>query len=247
MDSMNLMVCPHDTAGDPLKWFQFAFYLTKYCSVSTKHYKCFDFIEFHEMMSGADIIYANPQDSLELIETFNFVPLVRSVNLYDEVVFIANKEVKSNSIHAIDGQECISCNGMMVTKVGLKSLLDKQIRPAKIHSKTNWTAVVKAISQGEKSYGFVYKDFYDGLNSLTKNSVNKIGESEDKKIFHSFFINAKHQNRADYFTKLLAHTHKTEVGKLALKRVNIEKLIPVYPKDIIQFKNLLSFGSKFMK
>lgn len=36
MITMTMMVCPHDTAGDPIKWFQFAHYLTKYCATSTK-------------------------------------------------------------------------------------------------------------------------------------------------------------------------------------------------------------------
>ncbi|HFC29555.1 MAG TPA: hypothetical protein ENJ44_00765, partial [Oceanospirillales bacterium] len=141
MKSMTLMVCPHDTAGNPIKWFQFAQYLTKYCEISTKYYKCLDFVEFHTKMSEADLVYANPQDSLELLLKYNFVPVVHSSNLYDEIVFIANNDANSDSLDVFNEAECLSCNGMMVTRVGIKGLLEKGIKPAKIYSKDNWMAV----------------------------------------------------------------------------------------------------------
>jgi hypothetical protein len=247
MDSMILMVCPHDTAGDPLKWFQFAFYLTKYCEISTKHFKCLDFVEFHDKMADADIVYANPQDSLELMNKLNFIPLVHSVNLYDEIVFIANKEVSNDSLKGLNGEECVSCNGMMVTKVGIKKLLDQNIKPSKIYSKNNWMAVFKAVSQGEKPYGFVYKDFFDGLTELSKESVKKIGETNEKSIFHSIFINPKYQNKAEKITHFLTQANEAEKGVLALKRINIERFIPAVPEEIIQFKKIQVLGSDFME
>ncbi|BCG62635.1 MAG: phosphonate transport system substrate-binding protein [Methyloprofundus sp.] len=246
MASMTLMVCPHDTAGDPLKWFQFAFYLTKYCNASTKYYKCLDFVEFHEKMSDADIVYANPQDSLELIEKHDFMPLVHSVNLYDEIVYIANNDVKSDSINAINEQECLSCNGMMVTRVGVKGLLEQQVQPAQVYSKDNWMAVVKAVSLGEKPYGFVYKDFYDGLNSMSKNIVTKVGETNEKSIFHSIFIKRKHQDKAQHFMDMLTQAHKDKKGVTVLQGVNIEKFIPVDSEEVLGFKALLALGSELI-
>jgi ABC-type molybdate transport system substrate-binding protein len=247
MTSMTLMVCPHDTAGDPIKWFQFAQYLTKYCETSTKYYKCLDFVEFHHKMSEADIVYANPQDSLELLEKFNYLPVVHSTNLYDEIVFIANNEVKSDSLEDLNGSECLSCNGMMVTRIGIKGLLEQNIKPSKIYSKDNWMAVVKAVSQGEKPYGFVYKDFYDGLNNLSKSLVTKIAETSQQSIFHSIFIKAEHLDKKDKIADILMQAHNEKKGIVTLKDVNIEKFIPVTAEEVLNFKSLLDLESEIME
>ena len=246
MSSMNLMVCPHDTAGDPIKWFGFALYLTKYCNTSTKYYKCLDFVEFHTKMSEADIVYANPQDSLELLEKHDFVPIVHSTNLFDEIVFIANNDVDSDSLEVLNGSDCISCNGMMVTRVGIKGLLDKGIKPNKIYSKDNWMAVVKAVSQGEMPYGFVYKDFYDGLNKLSKSMVTKIGETNERSIFHSVFISKDHLDKKEALTQILTQAHKDEKGKETLSSVNVEKFITVTKEEVSGFKSLLDLGSDLL-
>jgi ABC-type molybdate transport system substrate-binding protein len=241
------MVCPHDTAGDPIKWFQFAQYLTKYCKTSTKYYKCLDFVEFHQKMSEADIVYANPQDSLELLEKFNYIPLVHSTNLYDEIVFIANNGTKNDSLADINDKDCFSCNGMMVTRIGIKGLIEKGHKPKRIYSKDNWMAVVKAVSQGEKDYGFVYKDFYDGLNKLSKSLVTNIGETNERSIFHSVFIKAEHSDKGEAITKILTDAHNTDKGRLTLKDVNIDKFIPVTKEEILNFKSLLGLESEIME
>ena len=244
---MTLMVCPHDTAGDPIKWFQFALYLTKYGKMSTKYYKCLDFVEFHHKMFEADIIYANPQDSLELMDKHNFIPLLHSSNLYDEIVFIANNEENSNSLTDIDANDCLSCNGMMVTRIGIEALLQQQIKPNKIYSKDNWMAVVKGVSQGERPFGFVYKDFYDGLNNLSKSLVTKIGETSQHSIFHSIFIKAEHKDKSEAIIQILGNAHLEEKGREALKAVNIDQFIPVTTEEILSFKSLLSLQSEIME
>ncbi len=244
---MTLMVCPHDTAGDPLKWFQFAQYLTKYCETSTKYYKCLDFVEFHTKMPDADIVYANPQDSLELLEKFDYVPVVHSTNLFDEIVFIANNEEASESLADINGKECLSCNGMMVTRIGIKGLMEQNLLPSKIYSKDNWMAVVKAVSQGEKPYGFVYKDFYDGLNKLSKSIVANIGETNQHSIFHSVLIKKEHLAKKDAIAKILMDAHNEEKGISTLKDINVEKFVPVTREEILEFKSLLHLKSEIME
>ncbi len=247
MASMTMMVCPHDTAGDPVKWFQFAQFISKYCQVSTKYYKCLDFVEFHQKMSEADLVYANPQDSLTLLEKFGYVPLVHSTNLYDEIVFIAAKDADATALSALDGSECLSCNGMMVTRVGVKALQDEGILPAVIDSKDNWMAVVKAISQGEKPYGFVYKDFYDGLNNLSQGQVNIIAETSERSIFHSLFIKAEHAaaNGQAICAGLMA-AHDDAKGMASLQGINVEQFVPVSRDEILQFKSLLAMGADIM-
>ncbi|MFK5985265.1 MAG: PhnD/SsuA/transferrin family substrate-binding protein [Pseudomonadota bacterium] len=247
MEHMIFMVCPHDTAKDPDKWFHFASYLSQNFHISIKYCPCLDFIEFHDKMMDADIIYANPQDSLALVEKFNYIPLVHSSNLYDEIVYIANNEVQNSSLEDIHSHQCVSCNSMMVTRVGVKCLEEKQIQPSKIISKNGWLPVVTSVYKGESPYGFVYKDFYDGLNKLSKSLVVKLGETGGKSIFHSILIHKKHQNKIKEITQLLLDTHLNENGKNILNRVNIEKFVLTSKEEINQFKELLNTGSEIME
>ncbi|HPI96977.1 MAG TPA: PhnD/SsuA/transferrin family substrate-binding protein [Gammaproteobacteria bacterium] len=247
MDSLKMMVCPHDTAGDPIKWFQFSQYLSKYANVSTLFYQCLDFVEFHNKMEEADIIYANPQDSLSLQEKHGFIPLLHSTNLFDEIVFIANQDADHGSLEVLNNQECVSCNSMMVTRIGIKDLFSKNIKPKTIHSKDNWMAVVKAVSQGEMPYGFVYKDFYDGLNKMSKSLVHKLGETQEQSIFHTLFINPKYADHKNHLIQTLSEAHLTEKGKSVLSGVNIEKFITVSKLEILRFRSLLTLGSEIME
>jgi len=246
MEHMTFMVCPHDTAKDPDKWFHFALYLSQNFHLSTQYCQCIDFVEFHEKMMDADIIYANPQDSVTLVEKFNFIPLVHSSNLYDEIVFIANNDVQHESIQDINSHECVSCNSMMVTRVGIKSLGEKQIQPSHIHDKNGWLPVVTAVYKGEIPYGFVYKDFYEGLNKLSKSLVVKLGQTEGKSIYHSILINEKHKDKIAEITEVLTQAHLTENGKSILARVNIDEFVATSTEEIEQFKSLLTTGSEIM-
>jgi hypothetical protein len=246
MNSLSLMVCPHDTAGDPIKWFQFAQYLTRATGTSTRHHTCFGFDEFHGEMATADIVYANPQDSLVLLDQHGFVPLVHSSNLYDEIVYIANRDAAHQTLFDLGAMDCVSCNSMMVTRVGIKGLLDRGIRPSLIASKDNWMAVFKAVSQGEKPYGMVYKDFFDALNPSSRDLIVKLGETHDRTIFHSILINGRHREAAAAVAEVLTRAHLDEKGAKALKGVQIESFVPVTAAEILGFKSLRALGSELL-
>lgn len=247
MNSMALMVCPHDTAGNPLKWFQFAYHITKYGHHSTRYYPCLDFTEFHEKMSESDIIYASPQDSLTMLENHHYVPVARPVNLYDEIVFIANHDVANDSLAVLNGSECLSCNSMLVTRVGIKGLLAKGITPKRIYSETNWMAVLKAVSQGKKPYGFVYKDFYDGLSDLSKSMVTKLGETQERSIFHCVLMKNDHQDKSDSIAQILLEMHNDAKGSDVIKDIDIERFITVSGDEILEFNSLFALGSDIME
>lgn len=247
MEQMKFMVCPHDTAKDPDKWFHFAAYFSKRLNISLKYVQCMDFVEFHSKMTDADVIYANPQDSLQLVEQHDYIPLVHSSNLFDEIVYIANSEQQPVELTKIDQQECLSCNQMMVTRVGIKGLMNQQLSPKAIENRDSWLAVLSSVYKGEKPYGFLYKDFYDGLNKLSKSVIVKLGETTDQSIFHSIFIKKQHAAQSQRFTERFMTTHEESEGQQILAKVNIEKFIPTNVDEIKQFSGLLDLGSELMQ
>ena len=53
MDKIDLVVCPHDTARNPERWFLFAQHLGKLCDKIISFKSSIDFKEFHEKVLSA--------------------------------------------------------------------------------------------------------------------------------------------------------------------------------------------------
>jgi hypothetical protein len=125
MSKLNLLVCPHDTAKNPERWFRFVQYLnhklTAISEVQLHFDLSIDFNDFHGKMDKADLVYANPADTAKFLEK-NFVSLVRPSNLYDEVVFISSSDHSVLNLSSLNGIPVASVATMLATKVGLIAL-----------------------------------------------------------------------------------------------------------------------------
>jgi hypothetical protein len=241
------MVCPHDTASNPDKWYHFAQYLTQSITNSVQFEKSMDFPDFHGQLSSGGLIYANPQDSLRLIKENGYIPIARSSNLFDEIVFIANKSVEDPQIIDLANNDVISVNSMLVTRVGIKFLFDQDIHPSRLKPAESWMAVVKAIFRGEEKYGFVYKDFYDGLNSLSKSGLQKIAETYDGTIHHNLLLAPQLESVSLKLQLCLIEMHEQgERENSILKDLGIDQFMAVNKEDILDFESLLSLGDELM-
>ena len=241
MNHFKLMVCPHDTAKNTENWFNFSQYLSQTVSSSFLFQKSIDFPDFHDNLMSGGLIYANPQDSLKLIREHAYIPVTRPSNLSDEIVFIAANSLEAAKIDDLSGKQLSSVESMMVTNVGLKSLSDLDIRPSGIDSKASWMAVVKSIFRNEADYAMVYKDFYEGLNRLSKSGLQKIAETYDGSIHHNFLISEELADSAEKIRQCLTQMHENEKGKALLKALKMEKLVTVSREEILKFEALDSY------
>lgn len=247
MNHIKFMVCPHDTANNPDKWYQLAQYLSKLLSAGIQFHISLDFPEYHQNLTQGGLIYANPQDSLRLIKEYDYTPVARSSNLFDEIVFIASLAVNNPCLQDMQADQIISVNSMMVTRVGIKHLIDREILPVRILPRTTWMAVVKAIYREEFKFGMVYKDFYEGLNSLTKRGFITLDQTRGGTIFHSLLVSSKYKEMAeDIQLCLVAMENQNERAQKVLQELSIERFIPVSRKDILQFESLSILGEELM-
>jgi phosphonate transport system substrate-binding protein len=240
MDKLTLMVCPHDTAKNPDRWFRFAQYLSLNLGVVVRFELAMDFQEFHQKMNDADIVYANPADTITLLQN-NFISVARSSNLYDEVVFIANPNLNHPSLESFQGSKLLSVVSMLATKIGLNALESQGIKPATVMDKPSWLAVIKAIAnqETEASLGFVYKDTYDELGEATKNMVKYISTSEQKIAFHQIVLSAKATQIQDSLTSLIVEMDQNSKGKDILNDLNIEKWVVPTASEVDTIKQLV--------
>lgn len=242
MEHIKLMVCPHDTAKNPENWFNFALYLTQTINKSVMFEKSLDFPDFHDQLTTSGLIYANPQDSVKLIKQHGYTPVVRPSNLSDEIVFIANKNIDSPKVTDLSNKTVTSVNSMMVTKVGIKCLLENNINPSSIDSKESWMAVVKSIFRNESDYAMLYKDFYQGLNNLSKSGLQKIGETTDGTIHHNLLVSPDLKDSIDNIKTCLIQMHEHEdKSRQILAGLNVDKFIEISEEEILKFETLDTF------
>ncbi len=243
MSNIKLMVCPHDTAKNPENWYNFAQYLTQTITNSVMFEKSIDFPDFHEKLTTGGLVYANPQDSVKLIKEHNYLPVARPSNLFDEIVFVANKNMVEASLTDLSNKPITTVESMMVSKVGLKYLLNQNIIPSEIHSTESWMAAIKSIFRNETSYAMIYKDFFDGLNKLSKSGLVKIGETTGGTIHHNLLTSPELADLSPHIQQCLLQMHENNKrSSEILASLNIDKFENTTKDDILNFDLLNTYS-----
>ena len=221
MNKMIMMVCPHDTAKNPDRWFRLVQYLNSHLDDISIHLDlALDFQEFNNKMNQADLVYANPNQSLELKEN-GYSSFVRPSNIYDEVVFIANPEMPNPTLESFQGETVATVINTLTTKLAMSILGDMGVKPAQLVNNLSWLAVIKKVSQNTP-LGFVYKDTYEELSETTKKMITKVGVSSVNKLFHQFNLGGKAMAYKPNLEKLFLGMDTDNKGKDVLQELNIQ-------------------------
>lgn len=239
MSNLKMMVCPHDTASNPDRWFMVVQYLAQHLGEHLELEISLDFADFHTSLNQADIVYANPTDSLMLIEQKNFVALARPSNVYDEVVFVANTDVASPSLESLTGVQLASVESLQPTRLALHILREKGIQPAGIENHESWTGVISALWRGEAQYGLVYKDTYDELSEQGKGMVQAFEVSNERVAFHNVLVGNRGLEKQDTIQTMLLTMHTDEKGKEVLQELHMEQWLPTTQDELATMKRIM--------
>ncbi|MFP4122568.1 phosphate/phosphite/phosphonate ABC transporter substrate-binding protein [Coleofasciculus sp.] len=238
MNKLTLMICPHDTAKKPDRWFRFIQYLNNQLDVNVHLEVSLDFQDFHQHLDQADIVYANPADSIRLREQ-GFSAVVRPLNLYDEVVYIANQDIANPTLDSLHGETLATVKSMLPSKVALHSLKEKGISPAQLLDKSSWLGVINSVSKNEAPFGIVYKDTYQELSPNTKAMVNAFAESEEKVIFHGIHVSPNAMDHKSELERVLLEMNTNPAGKDVLQELNIEGWCKTTSAEISTTKEIM--------
>lgn len=238
MNKLSLMVCPHDTAKNPERWYEFAVFLSHGLNEVVHFDTAVDFADFHSKMERSNLIYANPQDSVRLARSHGFIPIARASNLFDEVVFIASNNVSNPDLGSISGKDVASVCSMLPTQIALNLLSKKGIKPASVSNKPSWMTVLSSIYKDEFQFGFLYKDFYDGLNDLSQSTVQLIDHSNEQQAFHMIMLNPKAREIQDALSTILMKMGETAKGQQILNDLNVEHWCPVTDSEFDRISSL---------
>lgn len=236
--ALEMMVCPHDTASNPDRWYVFLQYLAQHLDTQMQFDVALDFADFQQNLARADLVYANPSDTLKLIAEGLSV-LARPSNLHDEVVFVANPEIENPSLESLNGQELVSVAHLQPTKLALHILKEKGITPSGIADRDSWTAVIGSIWRGEANYGLLYRDTYQELSEQGKGMVQAFYSSDERVNFHNMLVGRKAADQQEAIAQILQNMHTDEKGKEVLSELGIEQWVPTTQDDIENIRRII--------
>ncbi|MEW6445588.1 MAG: phosphate/phosphite/phosphonate ABC transporter substrate-binding protein [Pseudomonadota bacterium] len=237
MNRLNLMVCPHDTARNPERWFLFAQYLSQRIEVAVHFEQSLDFAEFQAGMTSSDLVYANPQHALALLDQHGYIPLARASNLYDEAVLVACAECDAQAAD-FHQAEVATVPGMLVTQVALASLGRVGVTPASLRPAANWMGVVQALYKNETRLGFLYKDFYEGMSNLSRKQIRVIGETREQSAYHCFMLAPCQAGRAEAIRGALIAMSGDSRGASILRELLMDTLVEVNTSALAGLRSL---------
>ncbi len=238
MSTFTFMVCPHDTVKEPDRWYRLEQQLIQQLGLEMQFELSLDFQDFHANLGKADIVYANPGDTLKLMQQ-QFVPLVRPQDKYDEAVFVASTELSAPTLESLSGAEIATVKSQIPTRIALHMLHERGIVPGALHDKDSWLSVISEVWNRAADYGIVYKDTYDNLSDQGKGMVQAIAESQERKAFHSIAIGPKLHDKQQEITAMLLAMDTDEKGKEVLAELSIAKWLPVTPEELAGMQQVM--------
>jgi len=252
MQHWTMMVCPHDTAKNPERWFVFAQYLSQNLILdegegfSVRFQQSLDFAEFQTGMAGADLIYANPQHALQLAEKHGFIPVARAGNLYDEAVIVTCAECDAQ-LADMQQASVATVTSMLVTQVALKSLARQDVAPAELVPAATWMAVVQSIYRGDSRFGILYKDFYAGMSGLSRKQIRVLAETHEHSVHHCFMLAPHHAGLLGRVRQTLLDMVLSERGAPILADLGMDALLAMQPAELEAIRALKQIRLDFLR
>ncbi len=222
---MLLSVCPHDIVKQMQTWLDFAAYLSRCSGHNVRLRQAIDFAAFYEGLSESDIVFANPMDAWLLHTEHGFLPVART-SLYDEVVFITHPEQEAADLAALQGQPLAAVERQFATYLGLYLLGEQGIQPAAVRHFDSWLQVIRAVNNGEVPFGLLYRDFYTGLNNLSRSTFRVLHESQTGYATHMLMLNPAHREQEDLLLSCLAAMPKESDGQAVLSALGFTAWTP---------------------
>ncbi|NJN67988.1 MAG: phosphate/phosphite/phosphonate ABC transporter substrate-binding protein [Chloroflexaceae bacterium] len=236
--TLNVQVCPHDTATNPDRWFRFVQYCAQKMDCHPHFEIALDFADFHANLDTADVVYANPSDTLNLMAQ-GMTVLVRPINIHDEVVFLSNLEIAAPTLETLQGVQIASVESLQPTKLALHILKERGIVPAGIMNHESWTAVVSCLWRGECQFGLIYKDTYDGLSEQGKGMVRAFHISDERVAFHNILVGHNATDRREGIEQVLLGMHTDEKGQEVLRDLGVEQWVRPTPEELAKMRHIM--------
>lgn len=239
MESVTMVVCPHDSVRNTEGWHRLSQYLAGYIGLELHCALALDFTDFYGRYAEADLVYASPGDALTLIDQYGFAPLVRPTDTYDEALIITSLDVPAQTVEALDGSALAAIEGSLPTRLALRMLQSRGIVPGPLVGRDSWLSVVRAVWGGEAPFGILYQDAYDALSPQGKAMVQVVTATSERCAFHVLCAAPGLGANAGAFADTLVAMAGDAAGRDVLADMHLVGWRPVSPDELAVLRSLL--------
>ena len=146
-----------------------------------------------ELLSAgkADVVYANPFDATDLIRTHGYLPLVRPIRRYDEMVIATGAQSPVKDLESLrPGCQIAVTENRDVRLIGLRLLEPADLDESLINwvCEDSYQAVARKVIRGEVDAGFFMSEAFASLTRLTRSQMVVLVESAISDISHVLLI-----------------------------------------------------------
>ena len=174
----------------------------------------------------ADVVYANPFDAAELINSHGYRALARPIGKSDEMVIATADGSPMQSVEDFKpGQKIALTDNKDVKLIGLRLIEPADVTEADL----NWTvtdtyqAAARMAIKGEVDAAFFLAEAYHSLSKLTRSQLRPLMESALSDIQHVVLGHSRAADKLPVFSKALLEISATPEGQAVLDELGIPK------------------------
>jgi len=183
-----------------------------------------DFPEFYRLWPELELVYANPLDALKLADEHGFIPLV-SNDRYDEVAFVV-REGTPAALEAYAGARVGYVPGQFASLLGERLLQEAGYVPEGYVAFSSWGEVLAALRAGRLDHAFLYKDFYESLDPLSREGTRLVEVSNSRRFSHLFLLAPSRAGEAEALREAFLRLPEHPMAGPVLQDLGIARFFP---------------------
>jgi anti-anti-sigma factor len=171
-----------------------------------------------------DLLFAKPFEACEMIKNYGFIPILKPVSEADEVVILTRVD-DARSLKNFEGLTVsVASEGSFVYLLGRFLCDENDVDSAKFifDIAGNEIKALQSLIRGKCDLAFMLKKTFQGLSSFSRNSVQKLDESETDFASHLLCISPQLQGHADELVKVLITMANDAQGRQILADIQID-------------------------
>lgn len=184
------------------------------------------------------LIYANPFDATELVREKGFLPVVKPINKFDEMVIATHLGTEYH--HSDDlpkGCSILVTDNRDVRLIGLRLLESAGIGNADIDWQPAPTFPVAArhLIDRQGDAAFFLASAYHSFNNMTRNELRILMESRLQELSHVVLLHPNQAEQQSVLQNAFADMINHPADKMALEDLGLEKGFRILTEEDVQF------------
>ncbi|NUE67055.1 PhnD/SsuA/transferrin family substrate-binding protein [Snodgrassella sp. ESL0253] len=184
--------------------------------------------------NNVDIIYANPFNASKLIRELGYLPVVRPVNRFDEMVIASAAESEIKSIQDIKPGMSILCTenyDVKLIALRLMEAVDIEEHDLTWIKSESFPAVARGLIQHEGDIGLFMSSAYHKLTPITLSRLNLLIESKINDLYHMILLHPRNAGMLETLQHAFSSMHETPAGAMLLEDLGLNDGFAVLKKE----------------